>query len=150
MLAWMQHRRRYRSSNRFCAWNGYDLNFDFSNRTSLCDGLRIYYDPYAQNYVTKTGSKSNCSWRHSKYCCYGNCRNLISIVDTRVYAFSTNRCIILDRTRNNTTCWFCSSISSHVLGYETRRAASKELRSSIIHKHQNRQDFFLRESDYSN
>jgi hypothetical protein len=48
-----------------------------------------------------------------------NSRNLASIIDTRVYARSINRCIILDRARNNTTCRFCSVISSHVLGYET-------------------------------
>jgi len=45
-----------------------------------------------------------------------NSRNLASIIDTRVYARSINRCIILDRARNNTSCRFWGVISSHVLG----------------------------------
>src|SRR5918992_2386266 len=107
----------------FCAWNEHGLDFDISDRTSICNGLCIYYDPYAQNYVTKTSSKSNSSWRHGKYSRHGNCRNFASIVDTGVYACSTNRCIILDGHRNNIARRFCSIISSHVLGYETRTAA---------------------------
>src|ERR671922_1572741 len=126
MLAWLQYRRRYRSSNRFCAWNGHGLNFDFSNRTSICNGLRVYYDPYAQNYVIKTSSKSNSSWRHGKYSHYGNCRNFASVVDTGVYACSTNRRIILDGARNNIARRFCSIISSHVLGNGTWTTARSQ------------------------
>src|SRR5918996_635406 len=109
----------YRGSNRFYAWYGYDVNFDFSSRTSICNGLRIYYDSHAQNNVIKTSSKGNGNWRYSKYCSNGNSRSLISIINTRVYACSIDRYIILDRTGDNTTCRFCSIISSHVLGYET-------------------------------
>src|ERR687898_3213771 len=119
MLDWMQHRGRNRGSNRFCAWNGHDLNVDFSNWISVCYGLCLYHGSNAQNYVTKTSSKSNGNWRYSKYRSHGNSRNIISIIDTRVYARSVNRCIILDRAGNNTTRRFCSVISSHVLGYET-------------------------------
>lgn len=63
----MQYRGRQRSSNRFCAWNEYGLNYDLATGLAFVIG---YYDPYAQNYVIKTSSKSNSSWRHGKYSRY--------------------------------------------------------------------------------
>ena len=36
------------------------------------------------------GSKGDGSWRYGKYSRYGDCRNLISIINTRVYACDIN------------------------------------------------------------
>jgi hypothetical protein len=45
------------AKNSTYAWYGYDINFDFSGRTSICNGLRFHRDSYAKNYVFKTSSK---------------------------------------------------------------------------------------------
>ena len=88
---------------------GFVLGMDMTSTLVLAIGLAFAMGyaftmiPMFRTMSLKQGSKSNCNWRHSKYRSHGNCRNLISIVDTRIYAWSINRRIILDRTRNNTT-----------------------------------------------
>ena len=104
---------------------GFVLGMDMTSTLILAIGLAFAMGyaftmiPMLRTMSLKQGSKSNCNWRHSKYSSHGNCRNLISDVDTRIYACWINRYIILDRTRNNIPCWLCGIISGHVLGYET-------------------------------
>lgn len=52
---------------------GFVLGVNMVSTMILATGLAFvigYYDPYAQNYVIKTSSKSNSSWRHGKYSRY--------------------------------------------------------------------------------
>ena len=103
---------------------GFVLGMDMVSTLILAVGLAFAMGyaftmiPMLRTMTLKEASKSDGDWRYSKHSGYGDCRNLISIVDTRVYACDINRRIILVRTGNNIARRFCGVISSHVLGHE--------------------------------
>src|SRR5919107_3120669 len=116
-----------RGCNSLPAWLEYDLNSHSGCGASVCSRLRLYYDSYAQNDVIEASCKGNCNWRHRKHHGDGICRNLISIVNTRIYGSCIDRRNILDRIWHNTASRLSCSISCHVLGHEARIAKEADV-----------------------